>query len=197
MNKLENLPSGRCRPYLAGRLAMALKEDHTVMSATGSASVCPRVVGSTLGGPGGWCGAGERRGSLVRFSKHLAVAAVFALGGGMAVPGIAVAGAGPSWVVQPMHRIKNGILEGVSCSSAKACTAVGSNGGEATLAERWNGTKWALQHARTLDAGASCWGVLFVSQGLHRSRALRQEEVRGRANPRRALLMTATAHPEP
>ena len=55
-----------------------------------------------------------------------------------------------------MHRIKNGILEGVSCSSAKACTAVGSNGGEATLAERWNGTKWALQHApNPSDAGAS------------------------------------------
>ncbi len=40
-------------------------------------------------------------------------------------------------------------VSGVSCSSAKACTAVGnygaSNGNERTLAERWNGTKWAAQ----------------------------------------------------
>ena len=58
-----------------------------------------------------------------------------------------------------MHRIKNGILEGVSCSSAKACTAVGTYGDgarESTLAERWNGTKWALQTTpNPSDAGAS------------------------------------------
>lgn len=98
--------------------------------------------------------AGESWSSLVRFSKHLAVAAVVALGGGIAGPGIAAAGAGPSWVVQstPESRRPSG------------------------------------QH----PAG----GVLSVRQGLHRGRALRQEEVRGGANPRRALLMTATAHPE-
>ena len=31
VNKLENLPSGRCMPYIAGRLALALNEDHTVI----------------------------------------------------------------------------------------------------------------------------------------------------------------------
>src|SRR5215472_9089561 len=40
-------------------------------------------------------------------------------------------------------------LIGVSCTSASACTAVGvSNPGSSsakTLAERWNGTRWAIQ----------------------------------------------------
>ncbi len=31
VNKLETLPSGRCMPYIAGRLALALNEDHTVI----------------------------------------------------------------------------------------------------------------------------------------------------------------------
>jgi hypothetical protein len=43
----------------------------------------------------------------------------------------------------------NGNLAAVSCSSASACTAVGSYfngaGTMVTLAERWNGTKWAIQ----------------------------------------------------
>jgi hypothetical protein len=41
-------------------------------------------------------------------------------------------------------------LDSVSCSSASSCTAVGSYGvpgvrGSQTLAEDWNGTRWALQ----------------------------------------------------
>ncbi|MEO6472983.1 MAG: hypothetical protein ABIR57_13410, partial [Aeromicrobium sp.] len=40
-------------------------------------------------------------------------------------------------------------LNGVSCTSATACTAAGfhnaSSGGSKTLAERWNGTKWTIQ----------------------------------------------------
>ncbi len=31
VNKLENLPSARCLPHIASRLAMALNEDHTVI----------------------------------------------------------------------------------------------------------------------------------------------------------------------
>jgi hypothetical protein len=95
----------------------------------------------------------------VRFSKHLAVAAAVALGGGIAAPAIAAVAAGPSWVVQstPSPGGRQGsILLGMSCPSARACIAVGSHGGETTLAERWNGTKWALQHApNPADAGAS------------------------------------------
>jgi transcriptional regulator with XRE-family HTH domain len=31
VKRLEGLTSGRCMPYIAGRLALALKEDHTVI----------------------------------------------------------------------------------------------------------------------------------------------------------------------
>jgi hypothetical protein len=44
---------------------------------------------------------------------------------------------------------KNGGLEAVSCSSPSVCTAVGSvamkGGNTATLAERWNGSRWSIQ----------------------------------------------------
>src|SRR5262249_51171852 len=41
-------------------------------------------------------------------------------------------------------------LDGVSCTAANACTAVGSSANTAhpqgqTLAERWNGSSWAIQ----------------------------------------------------
>jgi len=56
-------------------------------------------------------------------------------------------------VVDPAHPTPTGgsdtSLAGVSCTSASACTAVGnfSNGATlVTLAERWNGTKWSIQH---------------------------------------------------
>jgi hypothetical protein len=55
------------------------------------------------------------------------------------------------WTRQPISR-RHGGLSGVSCSSAKACTAVGyqvkrfgSPG--LTLVERWNGQRWSLQRA--------------------------------------------------
>jgi hypothetical protein len=51
---------------------------------------------------------------------------------------------GRKWAVQPVPRVKNGDLQGVSCSSARACTAVGYDP-KGTLAERWNGRKWAVQ----------------------------------------------------
>jgi hypothetical protein len=48
-------------------------------------------------------------------------------------------------------------LSAVSCSSAKACTAVGTNtrtsGRRVTLAETWNGMTWSIH--RTPDAGTS------------------------------------------
>ena len=86
------------------------------------------------------------------FSKRLAVAAVAALVGGLAAPGIAAAGTAPSWVIQstlsPGGRHGSGLL-GVSCPSATACTAVGGyaprSGAIVTLAEHWNGAKWMVQ----------------------------------------------------
>ncbi|HEY2579679.1 MAG TPA: hypothetical protein VGI74_25495 [Streptosporangiaceae bacterium] len=59
----------------------------------------------------------------------------------------------PAWKLQASLNatVPGGQLESVSCSSATACTAVGSNlnpaGIHVTLAERWNGTTW--QHQQT------------------------------------------------
>jgi hypothetical protein len=59
---------------------------------------------------------------------------------------------GNAWTVQPTPNpvgATDSELHGVSCSTAVACTAVGSSsdsGGSAlTLAERWNGSSWTIQ----------------------------------------------------
>jgi len=54
---------------------------------------------------------------------------------------------GKAWRIVPtLKRTGQGIaLNGVSCTSASACTAVGSAGPVTTLAERWNGTSWRVQ----------------------------------------------------
>ena len=55
---------------------------------------------------------------------------------------------GTKWTIQPTPPSPPGsttvALEGVSCTSHTACTAVG-NSESALLAERWNGTKWTIQ----------------------------------------------------
>jgi hypothetical protein len=56
-----------------------------------------------------------------------------------------------AWTILPVpDPAGNGSLNWVSCSSATACTAVGEastsvSGNHVTLAERWNGTAWAIQ----------------------------------------------------
>ncbi|MGD1058155.1 MAG: hypothetical protein ABR992_12175 [Solirubrobacteraceae bacterium] len=58
-----------------------------------------------------------------------------------------------AWALQSTPEVENASnMSGVSCSSAEACTAVGwysppAKKGQAidTLAERWNGTAWAVQ----------------------------------------------------
>jgi hypothetical protein len=59
---------------------------------------------------------------------------------------------GTSWAIQTTPnptRAHTSDLNGVSCVSADACTAVGDHtngaGTEVTLAEWWNGTSWAIQ----------------------------------------------------
>jgi hypothetical protein len=56
----------------------------------------------------------------------------------------------PSPVANPSYTPDYPTFSGVSCSSTSACTAVGpfpsNDGPEVTLAERWNGTRWALQN---------------------------------------------------
>jgi hypothetical protein len=59
------------------------------------------------------------------------------------------------------------VLNGVSCSSASACTAVGSyRGSEGVyhpLVERWNGSAWSLQSAPNPAAGTAQKAMLAVS----------------------------------
>jgi hypothetical protein len=58
------------------------------------------------------------------------------------------------------------VLQGVSCTSASACTAVGdyesSSGNWETLVERWNGTEWTIQTSPNLS-GSTVSGLRGVS----------------------------------
>src|SRR5262249_34963662 len=47
-----------------------------------------------------------------------------------------------------------GALNGVSCTSLSACTAVGGRADGTTLAERWNGTRWRIQATPNPPGGA-------------------------------------------
>ena len=54
---------------------------------------------------------------------------------------------GTAWSFRaaPSPSAKRNALNGVSCTSASVCTAVGSSGGR-TLAEAWDGTAWTVRH---------------------------------------------------
>jgi hypothetical protein len=79
--------------------------------------------------------------------------------------------AGSGWKVEPTpNRVSTGINEfsAVSCTSGRACTAVGSHAASLsspgfTLAARWNGTSWRIQRtilpkgaASSTFTGVSC-----------------------------------------
>ena len=64
----------------------------------------------------------------------------------------------PAWSITPTPRPPiNATLDGVSCTSAWACTAIGwqnnSAGDQLTLAERWNGKAWAIQPTPSINGG--------------------------------------------
>jgi len=70
---------------------------------------------------------------------------------------------GASWSVKKTPSLKaGGSLNGVSCTSASACTAVGFDGNGESLAERWNGTAWSIQATPNVNGqptglrGVSC-----------------------------------------
>jgi len=78
-----------------------------------------------------------------------------------AQPGLlARAQAAPAWSIQqtPDRSPTENLLNGVSCASATACTAVGASFGPGqlphSLAESWNGTIWAIHKVPTPPGAA-------------------------------------------
>ena len=88
----------------------------------------------------------SRRHPVGRAARGHLAAALMTVGvlGGL-LPVSAWAAPARSTVPSPNTTTQQGLLDGVSCTSAKACTAVGSYNNEA-LAEAWNGTKWTIEH---------------------------------------------------
>jgi hypothetical protein len=104
---------------------------------------------------------------------------------------------GTKWSLQPTPNPSSGggILFGVSCSSASACTAVGaSNAG--TLAERWNGAKWLIQPTTQSPVGrrGSLRRVLPLVLRLRFDRGIQLRHPR-RTVERSAVGDTANAQP--
>jgi hypothetical protein len=68
---------------------------------------------------------------------------------------------GTRWAIQPTPNRAGGqnFLIGVACTASSACTAAGqsinSSGTFQTLAERWNGTRWAIQPTPNPTGAAS------------------------------------------
>jgi hypothetical protein len=58
-----------------------------------------------------------------------------------------------------------GLLDGVACASAKSCVAVGMRSSGASLAEKWNGTKWSVVSSPdpSGSSGSTLWGVACTS----------------------------------
>jgi hypothetical protein len=74
---------------------------------------------------------------------------------------------GTTWQVQPTaNPVTPSFLQGVSCTSALSCTAVGGDGsygsGQSTLAERWNGSSWQTESTAVLPTGTDA-GLESVS----------------------------------
>jgi len=84
---------------------------------------------------------------------------------------------GTSWAIQPTPRLPGGVMSlliGVTCTSATGCLAVGysnpnlfNNQSPATLAERWDGSTWRVQH--TPDPPGAAAGNLNGASCVSRS----------------------------
>jgi hypothetical protein len=118
---------------------------------------------------------GER---WTRATRLLGVAALL-----LAFTGIATAGAaqasqpakatGSTWKVEPTPNpagAEISVLSAVSCSSGRACTAVGSqtsspSSSGSALAERWNGKSWLIQPTAVVNGATSpeLYGVSCAS----------------------------------
>jgi hypothetical protein len=93
----------------------------------------------------------------------------FANAAGVAVP-LAERWNGTNWSIQPTPipaRARSSILFSVSCASTTACVAVGSvtnpSGITVPLAERWNGSRWAIQRTPT-PSRANGRGVSYLGE---------------------------------
>jgi hypothetical protein len=73
---------------------------------------------------------------------------------------------GTSWSVQrtPNARGKANMLAGVSCTSSRACTAVGDTDYQQPLLERWDGRTWTRE--RTPRAGVTGLAVVSCTPGM-------------------------------
>jgi hypothetical protein len=87
---------------------------------------------------------------------------------------------GKTWRVEPTPNPPNFstsraevVLDGVSCASAKACTAIGEynpGGATAYFIEFWNGRAWRLEPApRPADFAHGCWAYGAPPCGAPRS----------------------------
>ncbi|HKA96819.1 MAG TPA: hypothetical protein VKD66_11195 [Streptosporangiaceae bacterium] len=84
---------------------------------------------------------------------------------------------GTNWAIQPTPRLPGGAMSqliGVACTSATGCLAVGlsnpnffNNQSPATLAERWNGSTWRVQHTPNPPGAAA--GNLNAASCVSRS----------------------------
>jgi hypothetical protein len=120
---------------------------------------------------------------------------------------------GTRWSIKPAPLppgASAGVLNGVSCTSPRACMAVGwyknSAGGQDTLAETWNGTAWSLRAAPSPSAkrnalnGVSCTSASACSAvGSSRGRTLAEAwdgtawTVRHTPNPQPASVLEAVS----
>ena len=66
------------------------------------------------------------------------------------------------WRLSAMPSVSDAGLASVSCTSSD-CIAVGDRGGNATLAELWNGHSWRVLRAATLSGKRSSGGLINVS----------------------------------
>jgi hypothetical protein len=72
---------------------------------------------------------------------------------------------GRTWSIQ--RTPGTGALMGVSCTSTRACTAVGSSGVESSerpLAERWDGRRWSIQRVPSPPRHSGLDGVSCISR---------------------------------
>lgn len=131
------------------------------------------------------CRSGPRTaGTFWRRTAAVIAVSTAVLLGGMVAAAPATAATGPAWSVMPTPNpvAPQAALEAVSCSSSKACMAVGNynnrNGVQLSLAEAWIGSTWKVEPtpnpARTGEvqllgisctSPAACTAVGFSQQG--------------------------------